>query len=227
LPGGAIDVVHDEITRITGQPTGTLGFAFLAGLAAALWSANGGMKAMLDALNVVYGRYETRGLLRLNATSLALVAGALLFLFVAILAVLALPAILHFLSVSELAKWAARILEWPLLFVVLLLALAALYRYGPDGPPRPWRWVSWGSAFASVAWIVASILFSWYAANFGSYNKTYGSLGAVIGFATWMWLSFIVVLVGAELDAVISGDAAPARDGPGGRRDLQAAPGPA
>jgi membrane protein len=76
-----------------------------------------------------------------------------------------------------------------------------LYRYGPSRAEARWRWITWGSAFATVAWIAASVLFSWYVANFGSYNKTYGSLGAIIGFMTWIWISIIVVLVGAKLDA--------------------------
>ena len=81
------------------------------------------------------------------------------------------------------------------------LALAALYRYGPSRTEARWRWISWGSAFATIVWLVVSVLFSWYVANFGSYDKTYGSLGAIIGFMTWIWISIIVVLVGAKLDA--------------------------
>ena len=84
-------------------------------------------------------------------------------------------------------------------FVALLLAF--VYRYGPNRHDARWRWITWGSAFAAIVWLAASALFSWYSAHFGSFNKTYGSLGAVIGFMTWMWLSIIVVLVGAKLNA--------------------------
>jgi membrane protein len=87
--------------------------------------------------------------------------------------------------------------KWP----VLLLAVAMMYRYGPSREKAKWRWLTWGSGFAAIAWLVVSVLFSWYAADFGDYNKTYGSLGAVVGLMTWMWLSSIVILLGAELDA--------------------------
>jgi membrane protein len=82
-------------------------------------------------------------------------------------------------------------------------AIAVLYRYGPSRARAKWRWITWGSAFAAAGWIGFSLLFSWYAANFGSYNKTYGSLGAVVGFMTWIWISTIVVIIGAELDAEV------------------------
>jgi membrane protein len=79
--------------------------------------------------------------------------------------------------------------------------LAFLYRYGPSRNKARWRWVSWGSGFAALLWICASLLFSFYVAHFGSYNKTYGSLGAVVGFMTWIWISSIIVLMGAEINA--------------------------
>jgi membrane protein len=91
--------------------------------------------------------------------------------------------------------------RWPVLLAIITVSLAVLYRYGPSRSEAQWRWITWGSAFAAVAWIVVSILFSWYAENYGSYNMTYGSLGAVVGFMVWIWLSTAVILTGAELDA--------------------------
>ena len=91
--------------------------------------------------------------------------------------------------------------KWPILLVGVALAVSLIYRFGPSREKPQWRWVTWGSAVVAIAWWAMSILFSWYAANFGSYNKTYGSLGAVIGFMTWMWLSSIVLLIGAEVNA--------------------------
>ena len=94
--------------------------------------------------------------------------------------------------------------RWPVIWLLVALALAFLYRFGPTNSLDPkWHWITWGSAAASVLWIVASVLFSWYAANFGSYNTTYGSLGAAIGFMTWMWISAAVVIMGAELNSEI------------------------
>src|SRR5215475_5240197 len=94
-----------------------------------------------------------------------------------------------------------KIARWPAMFIVVTLALAILYRYGPSREKAQWRWITWGSVVAAIAWLIVSFLFSWYAENFGSYNKTYGSLGAIIAFMFWIWLSIIVVLIGAELNA--------------------------
>jgi membrane protein len=95
------------------------------------------------------------------------------------------------------------IAPWPILLVLVMFGLTVIYRYGPSRTEPRWQWITWGSGFAAIAWLAASALFSWYAGNFGSFNKTYGSLGAIIGFMTWIWLSIIVVLVGAKLNAEI------------------------
>jgi membrane protein len=201
LPGGAIDVLREQMTRVASQGGGTLGFTFAIGLLAALWSSNAGMKALFDALNVVYGEEEKRGFFKLNAVSLAFTVGAILFLLIAMGAVVVLPVALNFVGLGGISDLLIRLARWPVLLVTIGLALAVLYRYGPSRDKPRWRWTTWGSAFAAVAWVVASILFSWYAANFGSYNETYGSLGAVIGFMVWIWISAIVIFIGGELDA--------------------------
>ena len=203
LPGGALDVMRDQIARIAAQGGGTLGLTFVIGLLLSVWSADGGIKALFDALNVVYRVPEKRGVIRLGAISLAFVVGGTAFLLLAIAAVVSFPAVSNLTSIMKEARWLVAAAEWPVMLVVVALALGLLYRYGPSRPPPKWRWVTWGSAFGSVGWVLASVLFSWYAANFGSFNKTYGSLGAVIGFMTWIWISTIVVLVGAGINAAV------------------------
>ncbi|UPK34227.1 YihY/virulence factor BrkB family protein [Bradyrhizobium sp. 186] len=116
-------------------------------------------------------------------------------------AVVVIPVALNFIGLSNFADLMLRIARWPAMFVAVTLALAAIYRYRPSRQTPRWRWVTWGSALAALLWIAASGLFSWYAASFGKFNETYGSLGAVIGFVTWLWISAIVILIGAELDA--------------------------
>jgi membrane protein len=199
LPGGAIDVVRDQLTRLTAQGSATLGISFLIGLAISLWSANGGIKALFDALNVVYEEKEQRSFITLNAVSLTFTIAMIAFLLVALACVIAVPVALCYLP--GVLKLVVDIARWPLLLVLIAVALAFIYRYGPSRTEPRWRWISWGSAFAAVAWLAASALFSWYASNFGNFNKTYGSLGAVIGFMTWMWISIIVILIGAKLNA--------------------------
>jgi membrane protein len=201
LPQGAIDVVGGEITRVVSQGQKSLGPAFIVGLLAAIWSANAGMKALFDALNLVYDERGTRGLIKLNLISLAFTTGAIVFLMISLGAIVVLPLALGYLGLSGQATQVANILRWPALVLVVGFAVAVLYRYGPDRARPQWRWVTWGSAFATVAWLVASMLFSYYAAHFGSYDKTYGSLGAIIGFMVWIWISVIVILVGAEINA--------------------------
>src|SRR5437868_3981424 len=203
LPGGAVDVIRDQIARIAAKPRTTLGLAFAVGLVVSLWSANGGVKALFDALNVVYVEKEKRGFVRVTAVSLAFVVGGILFVLLAVGAVVAVPIALRHLGIPALGKSLISIGRWPILFVIVALVIALVYRFGPDRTNPRWRWISWGSASAAIAWLAMSALFSWYAANFGNYNETYGSLGAVIGCMTWIWLSAIVILTGAEIDSVL------------------------
>jgi membrane protein len=201
LPGGASEIIGDQLQRLTSQPSSKLGFALLAGVGVSLWSANAGMKALFDALNVVYGEKEKRSFIRLNLVSLGFTLGSILLLMVAFSAIAVLPAMLGYLGLSNATGWLIEIGKWPVLLLFVAAAMSLVYREGPSRKKPQWRWVTWGSGFASIAWLIVSILFSWYASHFGSYNKTYGSLGAAIGLMTWMWLSFVVILLGAELDA--------------------------
>jgi membrane protein len=201
LPGGAVDIISEQLQRLTAQPPGKLGLTTFVGLGISLWSANAGIKAMFDALNIVYGEKEKRSFIKLNAVSLAFTAGMLVFALFAMAAVVVLPLALDFVGLGRAIELVLNIGRWPVLLLLVAAWIALVYRYGPSRDTPRWRWVTWGSALAAFLWIAASLLFSWYAANFGSYNKTYGSLGAAIGFMTWIWISTIVVLLGAELDA--------------------------
>ncbi|MDB5542866.1 MAG: hypothetical protein JWO64_15 [Hyphomicrobiales bacterium] len=206
MPGGAIEIIGEQVQRIASEKSG-LGFAFALGLATSIWSANAGMKALFDALNVAYGEKETRGFIKLNATSLAFTAGMLIFAVVALTAAVGVPLVLAWLPLGEWLALALRWLRWPLLLVLLGVALALLYRFGPTRKKPRWRWITVGSGFACIAWVLASAAFSYYAANFGSYNKTYGTLGAAIGLMTWIWISVIVVMIGAEINSEVEAQA--------------------
>jgi membrane protein len=201
VPGGGMQIIEEQVSRVTSQPQGRLGFGVALGLLISLWSANAATKAAVDSLNVVYEEEEKRGFVKRTAVTLSLTLGALLFAILAMAAVLALPALLSFIGLGSTVEWILRIGRWPLLAVAVALLLAVLYRFGPSREKARWQWVTWGSAVAAVLWLLVSIGFSWYVANFGSYNQTYGSLGAVIGFMTWIWISAMVVLFGGELNA--------------------------
>jgi membrane protein len=159
------------------------------------------MKSLFEALNIVYAEDEKRGLVKLNAVSLGFTFAGLAFALVAIGAIVVVPAALQFVGLQSVTELLIKVIRWPVLLAIVVLALAAIYRYGPSRETPKWRWITWGSAFAGVTWLIASGLFSWYAGSFGTFNKTYGSIGAVIGFMMWIWISAIVVLLGAELDA--------------------------
>jgi len=201
LPGGGMEVIRDQLTRVASQSSGSLTLGVIIGLLVSLWSANGGIKALFDALNVVYGEREKRSFLRLNATSLTFTLGTLCFAIVAITAIVAVPVILNALPdvLGPVVNWA----RWPVMAALVAAVFALIYRYGPNRDEPKWRWISWGSIFAAVGWLVFSAIFSFYAANFGTFNQTYGSLGAVIGFMLWIWLSVTVILLGGKLNAEI------------------------
>jgi membrane protein len=201
VPAGAIEVIRDQITRVASQGRTTLGLTFIAALLASLWSANAGMKSLFDALNLVYNEPEKRSFIWLNIISLTFTVLAIVFVLVAIGVMVVVPIVLNFVGLGGATEMVIKIARWPALFIIVTLTLAFLYRYGPSREKPQWRWITWGSGIAAVSWLVVSILFSWYAENFGSYNKTYGSLGAIIAFMFWIWLSIIVVLIGAELNA--------------------------
>jgi membrane protein len=136
-----------------------------------------------------------------SAISLLFTLGALVFLLLALAAVVAIPVVLKLFWFGKTLEWLLSILRWPVLLAGVLFGLACLYRYGPSRDKAQWRWVTWGSAIAAALWLGGSMLFSWYVANFGNYDATYGSLGAAIGFMTWIWLSTIVILLGGEINA--------------------------
>jgi membrane protein len=159
------------------------------------------MKALFTALNIAYDEEEKRGFFSFNALAIVLTLGALVFGIVAIALIAVLPALLGHLGLQAIASVAVSLVRWPLLAVAVMVALAVLYRYGPSRNQPQWTWVSWGAVVATVLWLVTSILFSVYVSNFGSYNETYGSLGAGVVFLMWLYLSAFIVLIGAELNS--------------------------
>jgi membrane protein len=201
VPSSIIDLIKDEIQSLAERNVSTLSVAFLVGLLVSIWSANSGVSALFDALNVVHDETEERSLLQFYLTTFAVTLGAVVYGLLAIIGVL--PIALKSLGLSEHAENVATLFRWPLTLLIVMIWLSIVYRVGPSRSNARWRWVTWGSGLAAILLVAASTVFSWYLAEFNSYDRLYGSLGAVVGFMTWLWISVVVMLLGAELDAAL------------------------
>jgi membrane protein len=201
LPAETRGLIEEQLTRVSSSASTALSLGAIVSLLLALWSANKGTQSLISALNIVYDEPEKRGFIRLTLISLGLTLGIILFLIVGLAAIAAMPALFANLGLPESIKQLASWLRWPILGLAFVIGLAVFYRFAPSRDEPRWRWVSWGAVAATVLWLVGSALFSWYVSNFGSYNETYGSIGVVAVLMMWFWLSALIVLLGAELNA--------------------------
>lgn len=200
LPGAVTDLLGDQMKRIASD-TKTAGWGAVLGILIAIYGGSSALKAVVTGLNVAYEEHERRGFIKLTIITLLLTVGAVVTGIVAIGAIVALPAIFGFLGFGDNAALIANLIRWPLLAVLAIFSLSLLYRFGPSRKKPRWRWVTWGSTVATILWVVGSALFAFYAGHFANYNKTYGSLGAVVILLMWLYVSAFVVLLGAELNA--------------------------
>ncbi len=203
-PGTAAETFSGVIDQVAGG-TATAGFGLVLGLAGALWSASGYVSAFTRAANVVWETPEGRKIYLLKPLQLLITLIGILFVVLIALAVVATgpltDAIGDALGLGSTATTVWDIAKWPVMVVVVAIMIAVLYYSTPNVRLRGFRWVSPGAAFALLVWLVASALFAFYVANFGSYNKTYGALAGVVVFLVWLWITNLVLLVGLELDA--------------------------
>jgi membrane protein len=202
LPRESLAFAADQMTRFAAKGAGQLTLALCVSVLVSIWSANGAMKALFQGLNVAYETEERRNLLVLNLWSLAFTLGGLLFVMLALTAVIATPQLLVALGYSR-GLGLLSLTRWPAMLAGAVAALSLIYRYGPCRRRARWRWITWGGAAAAALWLIASMLFSWYVAAFAHYDRTYGSLGAVVAFMIWIWLSTTIILAGAELNSEI------------------------
>jgi membrane protein len=201
LPQEAVALVEQQLTAIVESSSGSLTVGLVVSIATALWAASGGIGALITGINAVYDQDEKRGFLKLKALALGLTLGAVVVVVLALLLVAAFPAAVDAMNLGAAGRVGAEVARWLLLAALVALALSVFYRVGPSQTSSRWRWLSWGTGIALVIWLLGSIGFSLYVGNFGSYNKTYGALAAVIILMLWLYLSAYVILLGAELDA--------------------------
>lgn len=227
MPKQSAEIIGDQLKNMTESAGAKTGFALLLALLIALYGASKGAGAVMTALNVAWGVPETRGFVKRTAMAIGMIAAAVLVMLLVILALSAVSAVESLLpSLGGAVHVLVQALSFLLAAVIVMGLLAVIYRYGPNRPEAKWRWITPGSILATIVWLAATAGFGLYVANFGSYNATYGSLGAVIVFLTWLYLSAYIVLLGAELNAVLEQEvaAAPAKDQ---QEPEQAAPTPA
>lgn len=201
LPAGAIDLIGDQMVKVTAAGETGLSFAFVAGVLTALWSANKAMKAIVTGLNIAYEEAETRSFVAKTLTPLAFTIGLVVFAMAAIGFAAAGAGLTA--NAAPFAQIVWTVFYWSVLFSGVVLGMTLLYRFGPSRRRARWRWVTWGSGLAALAWLAMSGAFTFYVSRFGNYDEAYGALGAAIGFMTWTWLSSMVFLMGAELNAEI------------------------
>src|SRR5215207_6726575 len=203
LPNSAQRLVSDQLRSISTRSNGGLGITAIISIVIALWSASSGTKHLIEAVNTAYDEEEGRGFVRVRGLALLLTLGAIVFLVVAIGFIAVVPSALDDAGIPDAVRTAVEIAIWPALGVMMVLGLAVLYRVAPDRDDPKWRWVSWGAVVATVLWLVGSAGFAVYASNFGSYDETYGSLGGVVVLMLWLYLTALVVVLGAEINAAL------------------------
>jgi len=227
LPSGADQLITEQLKNVVNAGEQSLSIGLALSLLAVFWSVSSGVQGLVKSLNLVYDERETRGFLKLRGLSLLLTLGAIVVVVVALVLIAVFPGVIDDLELGQAGELAASVARWVVLALLVLAALAVVYRFAPDRANPRWRWVSWGAVVALVLWLLGSVGFSWYVDNFGKYNQTYGALAAVIILLLWLFLSSFAVLLGAEFDAETerqtSRDTTTGPERPLGQRDAEVA----
>ena len=203
LPDDARSLLTDQLGTISSQSSGSLSFGLVISLALSLWTASGAIGQLVNTINIAYDEEETRSWFHRKAMALGLTLGAIMFVAFAVFVVVAFPELISRTGLGVGTRRLLNILIWPGLALSFGCALALLYRIAPDRSAAHWKWVSVGSIFAVLAWVAVTLGFRFYVSSFGSYNETYGSLAAVVVILLWLWLTGVIVLLGAEINAEI------------------------
>ena len=227
MPTAAADLIGNQMQSVAAASSGNLSISLIISIAVALWSASSGMNALIQGVNIAYDEPETRGFIKLRGLALLLTIGAILVFGMAIGAIAVFPALAGKLPGGQVLEVVAGVLRWVILGAVIIGALAVIFRLSPNRDQPRMKWVSSGAIMAAVFWLLASIGFSFYANNFGSYNETYGSIAAVIILMFWLYITAFIILIGAELNGQLElqtrKDTTTGPEKPMGERDAFAA----
>ncbi|HWP46720.1 MAG TPA: YihY/virulence factor BrkB family protein [Candidatus Limnocylindrales bacterium] len=217
VPEEALKLIQDHIRDLVSNPRGGL-LSF--GILTALWASSSAMTAIIETLHRAYGVQEGRPFWKVKGTAILLTLGLSILLITATILLIFGPQIgswmVSSIGLGSIFEVTWTILRWPVIFMFLILAMAMIYYFAPD-VEQEWKWITPGSVFAVIGWLITSLGFSYYVSHFGSYNKTYGSIGAVIVLLTWMYLTGFFILVGGEINAILA-QAASEGEGPGEKK---------
>ncbi|MWP36578.1 YihY family inner membrane protein [Rhodobacter sphaeroides] len=201
IPAEGLDLLTEQLRALASGESSSLTFSFVLSFLIAFWSANSGMKALIEAMNIAHEEREKRSFVKLTLLSFALTLGAMVLAVTMIVAVAVVPAVLAVFDLGSVATAVVWLVRWPLLLLLVATAMAGLYRWAPSRNAPEWRWVTWGSGLATLVWLIASIAFTIYLENFANYSATYGSLGALVGLLLWVWIAVMILIVGAEVNS--------------------------
>jgi membrane protein len=204
LPGEALKLVTDRLHDLVTAPPQKLGIGLIVSAALAIWSATSGTTAMMQALTVAYGAEEKRNLFHYYGFAVALTVGLLVFGLAALVVIAGVPAAAAHLPLPKLLRHVLPFVGWPLLAALAILGLGTLYRLAPHRERPGWDFFCAGTIAASMLWLVGSAALSFYASHFASYDKTYGSVGAVVALLIWLYVTAYIILAGAELNAELA-----------------------
>lgn len=200
LPPVITSLLQTQLGPLSHANPTSLGIATVVSLALVLWTTSGGVQNLVKATNIAYDVEETRGFIKLRLVSIILSATFIVFAAVILFLLVLQGDALHALGLPTVMSNLFPILRWPLLAIVLSLALSVIYRYAPNRNEPGWSWVSWGASAAVIIWLIGTALFFFYAQHFGNFNKSYGTFASIIILMTWFNLSSLIVLVGAQVN---------------------------
>jgi len=200
VPPDALELIDDELTDVVSRES-VAGWGLVIGICITLWGASKAMDALIIALNVAYNETNKRNFVTRKLVGLGLTLAAVLFFVIVVLLIGGVPTVLAFAGLDSDTETILSLLRWPVILLAAMTGMAILYRYGPSRKNAKWQWITPGSAIAALVWVLASVGLSWYAGSFGDYNKSYGSLGAVVLLLLWFYLSGFIVMLGAEINS--------------------------
>ncbi|TPP09478.1 YihY/virulence factor BrkB family protein [Rhizobium glycinendophyticum] len=201
FPADALDLVLGQLKALSQQNDSTLSIGFFVGLGISLWSARNGVAALFEAMNLAYAEEEKRGFLSITLFSILFTLGGLLVTAVLTTALAVLPVIMAVVFIPDRVELLMKAVRWPIMLAVIWLGTVLIYRFGPSREDAKLRWLNFGTVFSTAAWLVTSLGFSYYIENFADLNATYGTLGTFIGFMLWTWISVVILIVGAIINA--------------------------